>query len=47
MNDLNNTISTIDNQTVMKVTDLLKNSKGSIKISFNKNPGLSKLHHIE
>lgn len=41
MNDLNNTVSTIDNQTVTKVTDLLKNSKGSIKISFNKNPGLS------
>lgn len=41
MNDLNNTAPTIDNQTVRKFTEVLKNSKGSIKISFNKNPGLS------
>jgi len=41
MDDLNNITPSIEKQTVMKFADILKKSKGSIRISFNENPGLS------
>lgn len=41
MNDLNNTTPIIEHDTVRKFADILKNSKGSLKISFNENPRMS------
>jgi len=41
MNDLNNTTPIIEHDTVRKFADILKKSKGSLRISFNENPGVS------
>lgn len=41
MTDLNNTTPIVEDATVKKIADILKRSKGTVKISFNNNPGIS------
>jgi len=41
MNDRNNTTPVIEHHTIRKFADIVKKSKGSLKISFNENPGIS------